>query len=91
MSVTKESYFQDLATMFITQQGVLENTDYNELWFDVTDINGKDFRMIINKLNEELKRDGLITTARIYGMGEGHIWFTDKGMEEINRLKTNLT
>ncbi len=85
--ITKEEYFRDLAEMFITGNGVFEDSDDNELWFDVTDINGKDIRGVINKLNDQLKSDGLILKASIYGMGEGHLWFSDKAMKEIERLK----
>ena len=86
MDITKELYFRDLAEMFIAGDGVLEDSESNELWFDVTDINGKDLRYVIDKLNKELIEDGLISHARIYGMGEGHLWFTDKGLDEIAKL-----
>lgn len=88
MTITKDQYFRDLAEMFITGNGVFEDSDDNELWFDVTDINGKDLRSVINKLNDELKEDGLIIRASIYGMGEGHLWFTDKGLCEIAKIKS---
>ena len=73
--------------MFITGNGVFEDSDDNELWFDVTDINGKDLRAVIDKLNNELKEDDLIIRVSIYGMGEGHLWFSEKGLSEIERIK----
>ena len=91
MGITKNEYFRDLAEMFIAGKGVFDDSDKNELWFDVTDINGKDLRSVINKLNDELKSDGLIIKASIYGMGEGHLWFTEKGMREIEYIKNNQT
>ena len=89
-AITKEEYFRELTMMFLSGNGIFENSDNNELWFDVTDINGKDLRMCINQLNTELKNDGLISHVEIYGMGEGHLWFTDKGMSEIERIKNEL-
>ncbi len=87
MAISKDQYLGDLAKMFIAGKGVFEDSDDNELWFDVTDINGKDLRAAINKLNNELKEDGLIIQASIYGMGEGRLWFTDKGLSEIAKIK----
>lgn len=87
MAITKSEYFHDLAQMYIAGNGVFEDSDDNELWFDVTDINGKDLRSVINKLNSELKEDGLILKASIYGMGEGHLWFTEKGLLEIEKIR----
>lgn len=88
MGITKNEYFHDLAEMFIIGNGVFKDSEANELWFDVTNINGKDLRSVINKLNAELKEDGLIIRASIYGMGEGHLWFTDKGLCEIAKIKS---
>lgn len=88
MAITKEEYFQDLAAMFIAGNGVFSDSEPNELWFDVTDINGKDLRYVIDKLNAALKADGLVSKSCIYGMGEGHLWFTDKAMREIEQLRT---
>ena len=88
MAITKDEYFRDLAQMFIAGNGVFDDSDPNELWFDVTDINGKDLRSVINKLNAELREDGLILRASIYGMGEGHLWFTDKGLHKIEKIKS---
>lgn len=88
MEITKDEYFRDLAEMFIAGNGVFEDSADNELWFDVTDINGKDLRNVIDKLNYELKEDGIIVQASIYGMGEGHLWFTDKGLSEITKIKS---
>ena len=88
MSITKDEYFRDLAEMFIMGKGVFKNSDANELWFDVTDINEKDLRSVIDDLNDELKVDGLITQAIIYGMGEDHMWFTGKGLCEIAKIKS---
>lgn len=87
MAITKKEYFYDLAQMFIVGNGVFEDSDSNELWFDVTDINGKDLRYVINRLNKELQEDGLIVKASIFGMGEGHLWFTEKGLNEINKMR----
>ncbi|MBQ5825652.1 MAG: hypothetical protein IIW48_12720 [Clostridia bacterium] len=91
MGITKDEYFRCLAEMFISGNGVFEDSDDNELWFDVTDINGKDLRTVINKLNSELKEDGLIIEVSIYGMGEGHLWFTDKGLCKISEIKSQKT
>lgn len=88
MAITKEEYFHDLAAMFLAGDGVFPDSEPNELWFDVTDINGKDLRYVINKLNDALKEEGLISKSCIYGMGEGHLWFTDKAMQEIETLRT---
>ena len=44
-----------------------------------------------DKLNDELIKDGLIVRASIYGMGEGHLWFTDKGLCEIAKIKSQKT
>lgn len=90
-AITKEEYFRELTKMYISGNGVFEDSDTNELWFDAADINGKDIRMCINQLNNELKNDGLISQVEIYGMGEGHLWFTDKGMSEIDRIKNELS
>lgn len=87
MGITKEEYFDDLVSMFLRGDGVFDDSDKNELWFDVTDINGKDLRAIINRLNAELKEDGLILRASILGMGEGHLWFSDAAMAEIERRR----
>ena len=86
MGITKEQYFRDLAEMFLAGDGVFEDSDRNELGFDVTYINGKDLRAVINKLTSELKEDGMILRASIYGMGEGHLWFSEKGMAEIEKI-----
>lgn len=91
MGITKNEYFHDLAEMFIIGNGVFKDSDANELWFDVTNINGKDLRSVINKLNAELKEDGLIIRASIYGMGEGHLWFSKKGLFKIKSIKTQKT
>ena len=88
--IQKEEYFYNLAMIYISGEGVLEGSDKNEIWFDVANINGKDLRMVISRLNNELKEDGLIIQARIYGSGEGHLWFTDKGMDEIERIRSQL-
>lgn len=88
IGITKEEYFNDLAEMFIAGKGVFEDSDENELWFDVTDINGKDLRMVINQLNAELNEAGLIIRASIYSMGEGHLWFTENGMRKIEQIKS---
>ena len=85
--ITKEEYFRDLAEMFIARQGQAEEHDPNELWFDVGDINGKDRQSDIDELNELLKKDGWIFEAQIYGMGEGHLWFTEKAMKEIEKIR----
>lgn len=90
IAITKEEYFRELTILFVSGNGVFEDSENNELWFDVANINGKDLRMCINQLNNELKNDGLISHVEIYGMGEGHLWFTDKGMSKIKRIKDNL-
>ena len=87
MGINTDEYFFDLAEMFIAGNGVFPDSDDNELWFDVTDINGKDLRSVIDRLNNELKEDDLILGAGIYGMGEGHLRFSEKGMLEIENIK----
>lgn len=90
MKITKDEYFHDLVEMFISKKGVFEDSDVNELWFDVTDINGKDLRSDINALNCELKEAGLINRVSIYGVGEGHLWFSDKAMLEIEKIRKTM-
>ena len=87
--ITKEEYFRDLAEMFITGKGIVPDSDPNELWFDVGDINGKNLQSDIDELNELLKEDGWIHKAIIYSMGEGHLWFTGKAMAEIERIRAS--
>lgn len=85
--ITKEEYFKLIAQMFIDGDGVFEDSEEGELWFDVTDIRGRDLRGVISRLNAELKSDGMITASSIYGMGEGHLWFSEKALAEIERMK----
>ena len=87
MAISSDRYFRDLAEMFIAGNGVFPDSDANELWFDVTDINGHDLRGAINRLNDQLIAEGLVIRASIYGSGEGHLWFTDEALRRINLIK----
>lgn len=84
-------YFRDLAQIYIDRGSKIpEDEDEYKIWLGVDNFNGKNLSVHFRPILTAMKEAGLVETFRQVNMSDAFVILTDKGLEEVEKIKQEI-